>query len=318
MTGRETDGTVPSRSPKRRAILGGLLVLVIIGAGVFWLVTAPRPVAAERLAAIMALEADPARGEMVFWAGGCSSCHAADGAEGEERLVLSGGFELTSGFGTFVAPNISPHPEAGIGNWSLEDFANALLAGLGPGNRHLYPSFPYTSYVRMSDQDVADLFAFMQTLPESDATHADHRLPFPYSMRRLLGGWKFLFFDDDPRVELAGAGEAVARGQYLVEGLGHCGECHTPRNALGGLEADQWLAGAPNPEGEGVVPNITPGSSSIGDWSAADIAYYLESGFTPDFDTVGGSMVEVQENLAELEEADRQAIAAYLKAIPAR
>jgi mono/diheme cytochrome c family protein len=109
----------------------------------------------------------------------------------------------------------------------------------------------------------------------------------------------------------------LQRGRYLVEALGHCGECHTPRDRFGGLETAAWLAGAPEPAGEGKVPDITPGAPELGDWSARDIAYYLKTGFTPDFDTAGGSMVDVQENLAQLPDEDLAAIAAYLKAIPA-
>ncbi|TDH38812.1 c-type cytochrome [Pseudohoeflea suaedae] len=313
----------PSGEAKRPAskgagvyVLGGLALATVIGAGIFWFVTEPHPVSDERLAAIEAADADAARGESLFWAGGCASCHAADGAEGEDRLVLSGGHRLTSDFGTFVVPNISTDAKAGMGGWDLKSFANAMLAGIGPDGSHLYPSFPYGSYIRMSDQDVADLYAFMQTLPASDEINAPHELNFPFSIRRLVGGWKFLFLNNDPRVELANADDQLSRGQYLVEGPGHCGECHTPRNLLGGLKAAEWLAGAPNPEGEGIVPNITPGGPDISAWSASDIAYYLESGFTPDFDSVGGSMVDVQKNMAELEAADREAIAAYLKAVP--
>ena len=113
------------------------------------------------------------------------------------------------------------------------------------------------------------------------------------------------------------ANELALQGQRLVEGAGHCGECHTPRDRFGGLLADHWLAGAPDPEGRGRVPNITSGGKTISGWSAGDIEYYLESGFTPDFDTVGGSMVAVQENMARLTAEDRKAIAAYLKAVPA-
>ncbi|MGU4174356.1 c-type cytochrome, partial [Pseudomonas aeruginosa] len=139
-------------------------------------------------------------------------------------------------------------------------------------------------------------------------------------LRMALGGWKFLYFDPSarPRVELANANAELLRGQYLVEGPGHCGECHTPRNALGGFVKDKWLAGGPNPEGEGRIPDITPGSQSIGSWAEADIASYLENGFTPEFDSVGGSMVKVQQNMAHLTPEDRDAIAAYLKAIPSR
>src|SRR5690606_14688537 len=122
--------------------------------------------------------------------------------------------------------------------------------------------------------------------------------------------------NDAPAVALDNPSEAVARGQYLVEGPGHCGECHTPRNAFGGLDKGHWLAGGPAAEGEGTVPNITSGEGGIGDWSEADIAYLLETGFTPDFDSVGGSMASVIRNMAELPSSDREAIAAYLKAIP--
>jgi len=309
-------GPAPKKAGLR--IFAGLLVLVVIGLSVFWLVTAPKPLSDSRIQAITALTADPAHGETVFWASGCASCHAAEGAKGDARLVLSGGHELKSDFGTFIVPNISPDPEKGIGGWSLVEFANAILAGVSPQGSHLYPSFPYTSYVRMADQDVTDLFAFIGTLPESDVANPAHHLSFPFNIRRMLGGWKFLFFDEGARVTLSNPDNQLKRGQYLVEALGHCGECHTPRNLIGGLKTSQWLAGAPNPEGEGVIPNITPGAKQVGTWSAKDIAYYLESGFTPEFDSVGGSMVEVQKNMAKLEASDREAIAAYLKAIAAR
>tara|TARA_R110002012_G_scaffold57941_7_gene149893 strand:- start:19828 stop:20751 length:924 start_codon:yes stop_codon:yes gene_type:complete len=301
---------------KRLAL--GLGLAAIAGAGVAFLLTAPQPVASERLEAIAALDGDASAGETLFWAGGCASCHAAPGAEDAARLVMSGGVKLTSDFGTFVAPNISPDPEAGIGSWSVTDFANAMLAGVSPRGQHYYPAFPYTSYTRMTDRDIADLFAFMQTLPESQVASLPHEVGFPFNIRRALGGWKLLFFTDEPRVALDGADPQIERGQYLVEGPGHCGECHTPRNPIGGFVADAWLAGAQNPEGEGVIPNLTPGGKSISSWSAGDIAYYLESGFTPDFDSVGGSMVDVQKNMAQLTSGDRDAIAAYLKALPER
>ncbi|MBU2483847.1 MAG: cytochrome c, partial [Alphaproteobacteria bacterium] len=225
---------------------------------------------------------------------------------------------LASDFGTFIAPNISPDPDAGIGAWSISDFANAMLAGVSPDGRHYYPAFPFTSYTRMTDRDIADLFAFLKTLAPSPVASLPHEVGFPFNIRRSLGGWKLLFFTDQPRVALAGDDAQIARGQYLVEGPGHCGECHTPRNPIGGFAGDAWLSGAQNPDGEGVIPNLTPGGKSISGWSASDIAYYLESGFTPDFDSVGGSMVDVQKNMAKLTSGDRDAIAAYLKALPER
>ena len=301
---------------KRLAL--GLGVAAIAGAGIAWALTAPRPVNADRLEAIAAMDGDAAAGETLFWAGGCASCHAAPGADGDARLVLSGGVRLASDFGTFIAPNISPDPDVGIGGWSIADFANAMLAGVSPEGQHYYPAFPYTSYTRMTGRDIADLFAFLKTLPESQVASPPHEVGFPFNIRRSLGGWKLLFFTDQPRVALSGDDALIERGQYLVEGPGHCGECHTPRNPIGGFVGDAWLSGAQNPEGEGVIPNLTPGGKSISGWSASDIAYYLESGFTPDFDSVGGSMVDVQKNMAKLTSGDRDAIAAYLKALPER
>lgn len=295
--------------------LGTLAVLGAAGFGTFLFITAPQrqdPAVWANLG-----EPDLAHGREVFFAGGCTSCHAPAGATGDARLVLSGGAPLKSDFGTFHAPNISSHPEAGMGAWTLAEFGDAMTRGVGRAGEHLYPSFPYGSYARMTPKDINDLYGFMKTLPASDAIAPAHELGFPFNQRFVLGGWKFLYYTDAPRVELADASDMVKRGQYLVEGPGHCGECHTPRNALGGFLSSQWLAGGPNPEGEGSIPNITPGSRSMGSWSEGDIVTYLESGFTPDYDSVGGSMVEVQKNMAELTAADREAIAAYLKAIPA-
>jgi mono/diheme cytochrome c family protein len=171
----------------------------------------------------------------------------------------------------------------------------------------------------MSDKDVNDLFGYLKTLPKSGNVAPPHELPFPYNIRLALGGWKLLYFNDQPRVILADADDKVRRGQYLAEGPGHCGECHTPRDALGGFVRDRWLAGAPNPEGgQGRIPDITPNSTSIGSWSEADIVNYLQTGFTPDFDSAGGQMVDVQQNIAHLPQADLEAIAAYLKAVPGR
>lgn len=295
--------------------LGGLAALGAVGFGAFLFITAP---ARQDPSVWVNLgEPDLTKGREVFFAGGCASCHAPAGATGDARLVLSGGAPLKSDFGTFHAPNISSHPEAGIGAWTLAEFGDAMTRGVGREGEHLYPSFPYGSYARMTPKDVNDLYGFMKTLPASDALAPAHELGFPFNQRVLLGGWKFLFVSDAPMVELADASDMLKRGQYLVEGPGHCGECHTPRNLLGGLLADKWLAGGPNPDGEGSIPNITPGSKSMGSWSQGDIVTYLETGFTPDYDSVGGSMVEVQKNMAELTAADREAIAAYLKAIPA-
>ena len=298
-----------------RRIIGGIVLLGAIGAGGFLLLTAPERLPAETWAA--AGEPDLANGERIFHAGGCVSCHAAPGAEGDQKLVLAGGLPLNSPFGTFHAPNISPDETAGIGAWTLAEFGDAMKRGTGRDGEHLYPSFPYASYARMSVKDIADLYGYLKTLPKSANVAPGHDLPFPFNIRLSLGGWKLLYLNEEPRVTLASADESVKRGQYLVEGPGHCGECHTPRDMLGGMKTGQWLAGGPNPEGEGRIPNITPAEGGFGSWSAGDIVSYLETGFTPDFDSVGGSMVAVQKNMALLPAEDREAIAAYLKAIPA-
>ena len=298
-------------------VLRAIAALTAIAFAAGWWLTRPLTIAPEDLPDH---EPDPIAGERVFWAGGCASCHASpvDGkrAKGDDKLLLGGGLELDTPYGVFRVPNISSHPEDGIGAWALVDFVNAMQRGVSPDGLHYYPSFPYTSYARMPVADVMDLKAFLDSLPPVAGRVAPHDLGFPWSVRRGIGAWKRKYLDVAPIVP-DGSSKLVERGRQLVEGAGHCGECHTPRDRFGGLLRDRWLAGAQNPEGEGRVPNITPGGKNISGWSAADIAYYLESGFTPEFDTVGGSMVAVQENLSKLSGEDREAIAAYLKALPA-
>jgi mono/diheme cytochrome c family protein len=291
-----------------------LVILAIAAAAVFWLLTMPSRLPADAVAAMDT--GDPARGERMFWAGGCSSCHAAKGAEGEALKQLGGGLALATPFGTFHAPNISPDPATGIGRWTGEDFANAMMKGVSPDGAHYYPAFPYTSYARMQMADVADLWAYMKTLPPVAQENLAHELPLPFRLRRGLGLWKHLFLSNEPVVALASQDEKLALGRYLVEGPGHCGECHTPRNLIGGPDKARWLGGGPAPEGKGNIPNITPAGRNISGWSEGDIASYLETGFTPEYDAVGGSMVDVQENMARLRPEDRAAIAAYLKAVP--
>ena len=296
-------------------LAGAALILAGVGAAAGWFLSAPERIDADVLAELG--PGDAARGERIFNASGCASCHARPKAEGEARLELAGGVELKTAFGVFVAPNISQDPVDGIGAWSLEDFANAMLKGVSPSGEHLYPAFPYTSYARMRPSDVADLYAFMKSLPAVSGEAPESRLSFPFNLRRGIGLWKRLYLSDEPVIELAAdASEQIRAGQYLVEGPGHCGECHTPRSFTGAADKSRWLAGATAAEGDGIVPNITSGEGGIGDWSEGDIVAYLETGFTPEFDSVGGTMVEVQQNMARLTPVDRAAIAAYLKAIP--
>ncbi len=295
-------------------LLAWLVVLAVLGGAAFFYLTTPNRLTAAEIGAMP--EGDAGRGATMFRAGGCDSCHAPEKAVGDDRFRLGGGLALATDFGTFVAPNISPHPEDGIGGWSAGDFANAMLRGVSPEGRHYYPAFPYASYARMAPGDVADLWAYLRTLPEVPGVQPDHQLGFPYSLRRGIGLWKLAFLDAAPVVEVDPADPALLRGRYLVEGPGHCGECHSPRNLAGGLDRARWLGGAPNPDGDGRIPNITGGAGGLGDWSVGDLAYYFETGFTPEFDSVGGSMAAVQRNLAELDAGDRDAIAAYLKVVP--
>ncbi|MEL6207415.1 MAG: cytochrome c [Pseudomonadota bacterium] len=290
----------------RRFLLLVILLAALAGAGGWW-ISAPTPVAEARLAAIAAHEADPENGALVFHASGCTSCHVP--VESEDT-VLAGGQRLQSDFGEFVAPNISTDPDHGIGGWTIQDFANAMLAGVSPEGWHYYPAFPYASYTRMADADVADLYAYIMALPASDRENEPNALSFPFTIRRGIGLWKALYVNDD--WVGAAPSETLERGRYLVEALSHCSECHTPRDRFGGLETTRWMGGAPNPSGRGRIPNITPAAL---DWSASDIAYYLETGFTPDYDSAGGSMAAVIRNLAQIPASDREAIAAYIKGL---
>lgn len=292
----------------RRVLTAGVFIAVAAIAVFMW-ATRTQPLAKARFDGLVG---DADRGEQVFWAAGCASCHSADGARGDDRLVLAGGRSFDSEFGTFHAPNISTDAEHGIGTWTLAQFGNAMLRGVSPEGEHYYPAFPYTAYLRVELQDVADLKAYMDTLPASDRPNDAHELAFPFNLRRTVGVWKRLFMNDAFVVD-GDLSEQQQRGRYLAEALAHCGECHTPRNALGGLDTSRWLAGAPNPSGRGSIPNITPAELT---WSEREIAGYLASGFTPSFDSVGGSMTAVVDSLGRLPAEDLDAIAAYLKAVP--
>lgn len=282
----------------------------VVGLGVYWWLTIPATVAASTLPAHTP---DVANGKIVFNTGGCASCHATP--KQDDKHALGGGLPLTSPFGTFYAPNISPDPNVGIGRWSEADFVTALLKGTSPQGEHYFPAFPYTSYQRMTSADARDLFAYIKTLAPVTTKAPDHSVGFPFDLRRNLGVWKFLFMDGQPFVADSSKSPQWNRGAYLVNALGHCAECHSPRNALGGIEEKQRFAGGPNPEGQGWVPNIT--QKGIGDWSEKDIAYFLKTGETPEGDTAGGSMAPVIRNTTQLSDEDRAAMAAYLKSLPA-
>jgi mono/diheme cytochrome c family protein len=298
---------------KRIALTLGFLG--VGGLGLFWFLTQPDTVADVFLVGIE--NGDGEKGERIFWAGGCSSCHADKTAKGEDRLKLGGRHPLKTPFGIFYTPNISPDQTEGIGAWSGRDFANAMTNGVSPDGSHYYPAFPYTTYSRIKPVDLADLWAFMKSLPPIATENVPHELPLPFRFRRGLGLWKLLYLRDEPVTQSLNNDPVVEDGRYIVEALAHCGECHTPRNLIGGMKTSRWLGGGPSPEGKGRIPNISPHATGIGDWTLKDITYSLETGFTREFDSFGGAMASVQENMAKLTPADREAIAVYLKNIPA-
>ena len=287
-----------------------LVGLGLIGAAAGWFLSVPDSLPAG---ALDGLTGDPAQGAVGFAIAGCASCHTAPDAPYSLTPVLAGGQAFASDFGTFIAPNISPDPLRGIGNWTDAQILTAAMRGVSPEGAHYYPAFPYDAYGKAAPQDMLDLVAFLRSLPPSDVRSQVHQVSFPFSIRRAVGLWKLLFRSSGFVIQGDLTPEQT-RGRYLVEALGHCAECHTPRNLLGGLRRGQWLSGAPNPSGEGRTPNITPGGLA---WTEGEIAEYLKSGFTPDFDTAGGEMAEVVRNTAQLTDADRAAIASYLKAVPA-
>ncbi len=259
-----------------------------------------------------------ANGQQIFWAGGCSSCHAAPGSDKTGRMRLGGGLTLKTQFGLFTVPNISPDKATGIGTWDKSDFSNALLNGLAPDGSHYYPSFPYTSYTRMNPKDVSDLWAFLKTLPAVANKPGGHKISGLIKSRKAMGLWNHLYFKRGKVISFNNPSPEVARGQYLVEGPGHCGECHTPRNKVGGFNYKKWLGGGMDENGDKTIPNITPSESGIGGWSTEEIIASLKpaTGHAPSA-TPTTTMAEVRQNLAMLKASDRQAIAAYLKAVPA-
>ncbi len=292
-----------------RKVLIALAGLVVVGVAAFWIITTPAEIPAR---ALPPRTPDLANGKVMFYAGGCASCHATPGQQDATRL--GGGLALVSPFGTFYPPNISPDRKDGIGAWTEAQFVSALLKGTSPDGQHYYPAFPYPSYQRIKLDDARDLFAYLHSLPAVTGEAPPHQLPLPFRWRRLIGAWDFLFVDGRPFAPDVSKSAQWNRGAYLVNGPGHCAECHSPRNILGAIEADKRFAGGPELSGQGWVPNIT--QRGLADWSEEDVAYLLETGHTPDGDSVGGSMTEVIRNTSQLPAADRAAMAIYLKSLP--
>ncbi len=273
-----------------------------------WLTTAPRGVGAE-VAIAMAQPGDAEAGRTVFYVAGCESCHMSPGQQ--DPLRLGGGQELKTPFGSFYPPNISSDPIDGIGGWSAVNFADALMRGVSPRGEHLYPAFPYASYGRMSIKDVRDLFAFLRTTPAVAGRAPPHALNFPFSIRRAVGLWKLLYMPKIDQPVAVAPSEPEALGRYLVEGPGHCAECHSPRDYLGGIVASRRLTGGPLPDGKDKSPDIT----ALGHkkWSESDVEDALSTGFTPSGDVLDGPMAAVVRSLSQAPASDLAAMAHYLK-----
>lgn len=288
---------------KRWWTLGAVLV-VGIAAGVYFL----KPVTGP--ARDLTLEGDASRGDYVMRLAGCVACHTNTAAGGPE---LAGGAGLETAFGTFVPPNITPDPNAGIGAWTLQQFSDALSNGVGPQG-HLYPAFPYENYTLMSDQDVADLYAALLAVKPVATPAAEGAVPFPFNVRLLMAGWKNLFFTPR-RFEPEGERDAAYnRGKYLATGPAHCIACHTPRNGLGALEWDKAFSGSPGGTG-GRAPPLTREALVAEGYDVAVLAQTLRDGFTPGFDVLGGPMGEVIKGSTSFwTDQDLNAVAVYLMA----
>jgi mono/diheme cytochrome c family protein len=267
------------------------------------------------LASAARAETPAERGAYLVRAGGCVSCHTDEKGGG---APFSGGVALKTPFGVFYSPNITPDAQTGVGGWSDRQFLDALKHGRRPDGAAYYPAFPYTTYARMTDADALAIKAYLDSLPPVMKRDRPHELRFPFGWRWTVSLWQALFFEPGEFRENPARSAEWNRGAYLVEALAHCGECHTPRNALGALDRDLWLAGTPDgPEGE-VAPNITPDpKTGIGSWSEADIVTLLKEGVTPEYDNVQGTMAKaVRDGLSHLTDADLQTIAVYLKSVP--
>jgi mono/diheme cytochrome c family protein len=257
-------------------------------------------------------QGDAKRGEYLSKAAGCLGCHTE---ERKDATPYAGGRALKTPFGTFYGPNITPDKKAGLGSWSFADFARALREGEEPDGAHFFPAFPYASFTRITDADMRDLWAYLQSLKPSPQPSKPHELGFPFNVRIALWGWKWLFFAPGEFKPDSSKSAAVNRGAYLVVALGHCGECHTPRNVLGGPRTNRYLAGGKLGEGT-TAPNLTP--TRLKRYADGELKDILASGLFPDGDVMGDTMSEVVRNTtSQLTAADLDALIAYLRSVPA-
>ncbi len=250
-------------------------------------------------------------GEYVFRIAGCAGCHTDVENDGP---FLAGGRAFKSDFGTFYTPNITPHPEHGIGRWSEADFIRAMTEGTAPDGGHYFPAFPYISYTLMHTDDLRALWGYLVTAPIVAKVNRAHQLPWYMPPKISAWVWKILYFQRGPFRERTDRSAQWNRGAYLAGAVGHCGECHTPRDLLGARVQHLPYAGTIKGLGDRSVPNISSHQTTgIGRWTRDDLEYFLETGALPGGDFSGGIMAEIIENgLQYLTGPDRQALVAYL------
>lgn len=256
-------------------------------------------------------DGDPKRGLYVATAGGCVGCHTE---AKPDAPAYAGGRALKTPFGVFYGPNITPHLEAGIGRWTEQNFVQAMRFGRRPDGAHYFPSFPYPSFTQIADQDLSDLWAYLRTLAPSARKNQPHELRFPFGWRALIWGWKLLYFKPGAFMPDPARNATVNRGGYLANALGHCGECHTPRNFLGGPKKDRYFAGA-KLGGDATASNLTP--TRLKKFTDDYLREVLQTGLTPDGDVLSDAMAEVVQNMtSKLSRQDLDAVIAYLRSLP--
>jgi mono/diheme cytochrome c family protein len=256
---------------------------------------------------------DVSHGEYVYRLGDCAACHTKPGGQ-----TLAGGYALVTPLGTIYSTNITPDRDNGIGSYSLTDFARAVRLGVKPDGTRLYPAMPYTSYAKMSDEDVADMYTYMQkdVAPVSQAAPAT-KLPWPFNMRWTLAFWNVVFLDTSHFTPDSSKDAQWNRGAYVVEGLEHCGECHTPRAITQNLDNSKKFSGTALQGWKAY--NITASKQSgVGGWSDDSLASYLSTGHADGHSSASGPMAEAVSNSLRYANADDvKAIVAYLRSIPA-
>jgi len=287
-------------------IYAALAGIAAAAGGLFW---ATSPQELSPLGAAPQFDpSDIERGEMLAMIGDCSACHTAPGG-----ADYAGGFGLPTPFGTIYSTNITPDPQTGIGAWSFEAFDRAMRQGIDRQGRHLYPAFPYDYFAKTTEPDMRALYAYFMTREPVVAADKENELPFPFSFRPMLAGWKLLFLDSAPFSPDPALDDEENHGAYLAASLGHCGACHTPRNLLGAVVRSQRFQGG-IAEGWDAPPLGVHSIAPVA-WQLDDYADYLFDGWSESHGIAGGPMTAVADHLYEADEDDVFAIAAWLAAI---